>query len=83
MHRLAQDDNNVLLGQDCRPVEQEVCRRYVGQRHSLDERIRRDSEAHFDLYRSNCLLVLCNKGLSSRGSPRLLFLPTYETRLPN
>jgi hypothetical protein len=31
MHRLAQDDNNVLLGQDSRPVEEEVCRRYVGQ----------------------------------------------------
>jgi hypothetical protein len=75
MHRLAQDDNDVLLGQDSRPVEEEVCRRYVGQRHSLDERIRRDSEAHVDLYLYNCLLVLCNKNLSSRGSPRLLFLP--------
>jgi hypothetical protein len=57
MHRLAQDDNNVLLGQDCRPVEEEVCRRYVSQRHGLDERIRRDSEAHVDMYLSSCLLV--------------------------
>jgi hypothetical protein len=69
MHRLAQDDNNVLLGQDCRPVEEEVCRRYVGQRHSLDERIRRDSEAHVDLYLSNCLLVLCTvTGACPRGA---------------
>jgi hypothetical protein len=51
MHRLAQDDNNVLLGQE------EVCRRYVSQRHGLDERIRRDSEAHVDMYLSSCLLV--------------------------
>jgi hypothetical protein len=56
LHRLAQDDNNVLLGQDLRPVEEEVCRRDVGQRHSLDKRIRRNSEAHVDLYLSNCLL---------------------------
>jgi hypothetical protein len=56
LHRLAQDDNDVLLGQDLRPVEEEVCRRDVGQRHGLDERIRRDSEAHVGLYLSNCLL---------------------------
>jgi hypothetical protein len=40
LHGLAQDDNNVLLGQDMRPVEHEVCRCDVGQRHSLDERVR-------------------------------------------
>jgi hypothetical protein len=57
LHRLAQDDNNVLLGQDMRPVKHKVCRCDVGQRHGLDQRVRRDSEAHIDLYLSNCLLV--------------------------
>ena len=65
LHRLAQDDNNVLLGQDMRPVEEEVCRCNVGQRHGLDERIRRDSEAHFDLYLSNCLRM---SGSRPRGA---------------
>lgn len=40
LHGLAQDDNNVLLGQDMRPVKHEVCRCDVGKRHGLDQRVR-------------------------------------------
>lgn len=65
VHRLAQNDNNVLLSQDMGPVEEEVGRRDVSQRHSLDKRIRRDSEAHTDLYISNCLRM---SGIGLRGA---------------
>ena len=57
-----------------RPVEQEVCRCDVGQRHGLDERIRRDSEAHVDLYLS-CQLLTLVKNLSLRGSPKIIVAP--------